>query len=148
VSDFITRIAVQRVDMPGRWFVTAVDQVAYAFLGSAVTRGVIHAPWAEDRFFAPGVVYVRTIKGGIFRAGFATLEALRQRLDRTRFVSTHRLVIVNVDRLAEFDFGGKVSRVGVGVGAQIEFLPVSRRRLKPLRSLIGLPKRIARPEPF
>jgi LytTr DNA-binding domain len=147
LSDFIARIAVQRVDMPGRWFVISVDQVAYAFLGSAATHGVVDASWAGARALSPAVVYVRTVKGGLFRAAFA-LEALRRRLDRARFVSTHRLVIVNVDRLVELDFGGRISRIGVMVGAQVEFLPVSRRRLRSLRTMIGLPKRVARPRPF
>ena len=143
-DNLVARIAVQRIDIPGRWFVIPVGHVAYAFLGSAASHGVIAAPWAGDRVLTPTAVYVRTIKGGLFRTGFATLDALRQKLDRATFVSIHRLVTVNVDRLVELDLGGNDSRVGVLVGAEVEFLPVSRRRLRPLRELIGLPKRVAR----
>ena len=135
------RIAVQRIDIPGRWLVMPIEHVAYAFLGSAASHRIIEAPWASDRVLTPTVVYVRTIKGGLFRAGSATLDALRQRLDPERFVSIHRLVTVNVHRLVEVDLGGNVSRVGVLVDADVEFLLVSRRRLRSLRELLGLPKR-------
>ena len=140
----VARIAVQRIDIPGRWFVIPVEHVAFAFLGSAVSHGAIDAPWVGERCLVPSTVYVRTVKGSLFRTGFATLDALRRWLDRMKFVSIHRLVIVNVDRLVELDLGGTISRVGVMVGAEVEFLPVSRRRLRPIRELVGLPKRVAR----
>ena len=135
---------MQRVDVPGRWFVIAVDQVVYSFLGSAARRGVIDAAWTRERCLAPNTVYVRTTKGGLFRAGFATLDALRHKLNRPPFVSVHRLAIVNVDRLVEMDLGANVSRAGLIVGTEVEFLLVSRRCLRPLRELIGLPRRLTR----
>jgi hypothetical protein len=128
--------------MPGRWFVIPVEHVSHAFLGRAVSQGVVQATWA--RGLAAGTVYVRTIKGGLFRTGFPTLAALRQKLDRERFIPIHRLVLVNVGQLVELDLVGAVSLVGVAVGSEVEFLRVSRRRLRPLRAMIGLPKRVAR----
>jgi hypothetical protein len=140
----VTRIAVQRVDMPDRWFVIPVEHVAYWFLGSAASRGVIDASWVGARTLAGAALYVRTIKGGLFRTGFASLGVVRQKLDRTRFVPVHRLLMVNVDRLVELDLASHVSRAGVAVGADVEFVRVSRRRLGVLRQLIGLPGRITR----
>jgi hypothetical protein len=141
----VSLIAVQRVGCPGRISVIGVEHLAYLFLGSAVSQNVIAASWASDRFLVPSVVYARTVKGGLFRTGFSTLDEARYHLDRTRFVSIHRLAIVNVDWLVEVDPGLKVTRVGITVGADIEFLQVSRRRLKSLREFIGgLPRRFAR----
>jgi hypothetical protein len=133
---------VQRVDLPDRWFVISAEQVAYAFLGSAVSHGGIEGPWTRE--LAPGSVYVRTIKGGLFRAGCSTLAALRELLGRDPFVPIDRLILVNVGRLVELDLEGSVNRVGVMVGTEVEFLRVSRRRLRALRELVGLPRRVTR----
>lgn len=140
----VSRIAVQRADITGRWFVIPVEHVSFAFLGAAASNGVINAPWAGDRVLAPSTVYVRTIKGGLYTTGFATLQSLRQRLDPTQFVSIHRQLIVNLDRLVQLDLGTNVSHVGVMAGPEIDFLPISRRHLRLLRELIALPKRITR----
>jgi hypothetical protein len=137
-------MAVQRIDIPGRWFVIPVSHLSFAFLGSAASDGVLEARWAHGHALAPGVVYVRTAKGGLFRTGFTTLHALRQRLDPARFVSIHRQLIVNLDRLVQLDLGTNVSQVGVLAGAEIDFLPISRRHLRLLRELIILPKRVSR----
>ena len=140
----LARIAVQRIDIPGRWLVIPVDHVAYAFLSSAVRTGVIEAPDATARCLARSAVYIRSIKGSLFRTGFSNLEALRRTLDTARFVTVHRLVIVNVSRLVELDLAGRVSRVGVMAGTQIEFIPLSRRCLRAIRELVGLPPRVQR----
>jgi hypothetical protein len=139
-----SRIAVQRIDLPGRLFVLPIDQVAYVFLGCAVNHGLIDPVWASDRVLDSATVYVRTVKGQLFDTGSATLRELRQTLDPARFFSTHRLVIVNVDRLVELDLGGRVTRVGVFVGGSVEFLPISRRRVRALRALVVFPKRVPR----
>jgi hypothetical protein len=145
VSDHaVARIAVQRTDIPGRWLIIAVEHVAYAFLGSAVRHGVIDASWSQGRCLVATAVYVRTVKGGLFRTGFTTLAVLGRWLNSVSFVSIHRLAIVNVDRLVELDLGGHMSRVGVLVGAEVEFLSVSRRRVRSIREQVGLPKRVAR----
>jgi hypothetical protein len=125
--------------------VIGVERVAYVFLGSALSESLIDAPWARDRFLVPDAVYVRTVKGELFRTGFSTLDEARQSLDPSRFVSIHRLAMVNLDWLVEVDPETRVTRVGITVGAEIEFLRVSRRLLRTLRAFIGgLPKRFAR----
>jgi hypothetical protein len=139
-----SRIAVQRIDLPGRLFVLPIEQVAYVFLGCAVNHRLIDPVWASDRVLDPAVVYVRTVKGQLFHTGSATLRELRRTLDPARFLSTHRLVIVNVDRLVELDLGGRVTRVGVFVGGGVEFLPISRRRVRALRALVVFPRRVPR----
>ena len=144
-ENFVSRIAVQRSGVPGRLMVIGVERVAYVFLGSAVSERVIDAPWARDGFLVPDAVYARTVKGGLFRTGYSTLHEARQSLDPTRFISIHRLAMVNLDLLVEVDPDLRVTRVGIAVGAEIEFLRVSRRLLRSLRALIGgLPKRFAR----
>jgi hypothetical protein len=143
-DSYVSRIAVQRVDIPGRWYVVSLEHVAFAFLGSAANHGVIHAPWIGDRVLVPNVIYVRSVKGALFRTGFSTLDTLRQKLNPARFVSIHRLLILNVNRVVELDLSSNSSLVGVMVGPEIDFLPVSRRHLRILREQFGLPKRIAR----
>jgi hypothetical protein len=44
----------------------------------------------------------------------------------------------------ELDLGPRVSRVGVAVGPESEYLTVSRRQLMLIRELVGLPGRLAR----
>ncbi len=105
---------------------------------------MIHAPWIGDRVLVPNVIYVRSVKGALFRTGFSTLDTLRQKLNPARFVSIHRLLILNVNRVVELDLSSNSSLVGVMVGPEIDFLPVSRRHLRILREQFGLPKRIAR----
>jgi hypothetical protein len=137
----VSLIAVQRIGISDRWIVIPVQKVAYAFLGSAPSRGVIDAPWVNGRVLAHGTVYVRTIDGALFRTAFSTLDGLRQQVESDRFVPINRLVTVNVNRIAELDFAGKVNRVGLQVGNDVEFLRISRRCLRELRSLIGFPPR-------
>jgi hypothetical protein len=143
-DNVISCITVQRIDIPGRWLVIPVDKIAFVFLGAAATRGLIDAPWAGAGPLAPRTVYVRTFQGALFQTGFATLDELRRRLEPTRFVSIHRLMIANVNRVVELDLAAHVSRIGVLVGNNIEFLSVSRRCLRALRERIGFPKRVKR----
>jgi hypothetical protein len=139
------------------WMVIRADHVAYLFLGSAISASgrVIEAAWAADpslepqsgsvQSLDPGAVYVRTIKGGLFRTGFRSLaDALRQ-LDPARFISVHRLAVANVDRIVQVDPEMNLTRIGLLVGSEVEFLRVSRRPLKSLRRLIGgFPRRLER----
>jgi hypothetical protein len=150
-------VAVRRLGAVRVWTVIRADHLAYLFLGSAVSVGhrVIEAPWVGNTSLEPrsnpvqpldpGAVYARTIKGGLFRTGFRSLaDALRQ-LDPTRFVAVHRLAVANVDRIVQVDPEMHVTRIGVLVGAEVEYLRVGRRPLKGLRKLIGgLPRRLER----
>jgi hypothetical protein len=142
----VSLIAVQRIGIPDRWLVIPVQKVAYAFLGPAATRGVIDAPWVGDRVLARRTVYVRTVHGALFRTAFSTIDGLRQRVESDRFVSIHRLVTANVNRIVELDFASNVNRIGLQVGNDVEFLQISRRYLTQLRPLIGFPKRTRRCE--
>jgi hypothetical protein len=151
-------IAGRRVGAARGWVVLRADHVAYFFLGSAVrgSERVIEATWTGETISDPrggpvqhvldaGAVYARTVKGGLFRTGFSSLsDALRQ-LDPSRFVAVHRLAVANVDRIVQVDPEMHLTRVGLLVGSEVEFLRVSRRPLKSLRRLIGgFPKRLDR----
>jgi hypothetical protein len=137
------RLAVRRVGLGDRFIVIPLSDVSFLFLGSAVTCGLIDSSWVAGRCPDPGAVYVRSARG-LFRSGVTRLEALRQRLDPDRFLSVHRCLIVSLDYLVELDFGRGVSRVGMAAGNEVEYLTVSRRRLRVLREAVGLPRRLAR----
>ena len=108
-------------------------QVSYFFLGSAVEGRLIHIKSEPGVQFQRHRVYARAVTGIVYRTSFRSLKRLQERLG-PRFLSIHQSLVVNLQALK--DVMRRASRVGVQVGNEIEYLPVSRRKLAALESRI------------
>jgi hypothetical protein len=54
-------------EVSDRWFLIAIEDVAYPFLGSAVLQGLIHSRWSRALRFRSASVYVRSGRGAVFQ---------------------------------------------------------------------------------
>jgi hypothetical protein len=143
LSDRLIRMSVYPTDgSADRWKLKSVNEAAYFFLGSAAPCGGLSALWGAAAPISPRTVYFRHRDGRVFRTGFTTLESLRLRLDPTKFVPVGRGLLINVDKLEELDFAGKLKQVAIRVGTELELLPVSRRAARVLRRMFGFPRRL------
>jgi hypothetical protein len=141
IPPFLDRLAVQRLDRNGRWYVLPVEQVVYAFLGSAAALRAIRAPWLRDVHLHAGNVYVRTVRGLTVRTDFRQFAELEARLEPRSFLVVNRTLAVNMRRIVELDLDGRAKQAGVAVGEGTEWLTVSRRPLEPLLDRLGFRKR-------
>lgn len=137
-SPYLSRIAARECGVCGdRYRLVHIDEVLFIFLGSAVSKRLLDATWANPRFFQSDRVYLRTRKG-IFVTRFRALKQLRARLNPENFVQIHQSLLVGIKEIDELDLDGKVKQVGMALpGGTIESLTVSRRFVHALRSQLG-----------
>jgi hypothetical protein len=135
-------VAGRRLGVCGdRHTLIPVEDILYAFLGSAVSKRLIDAAWSWQHGFRRDRVYVRTRKG-IFMTHFRSLAQLRARLNPEVFSPIHQSLLVSMNKIVEIDLGGRVKQVGVALAdGSIESLTVSRRYVKALRFRLGLSTR-------
>lgn len=142
----LDQVAVQKLDRNGRWYVLPVEQIAYAFLGSAAALRYIHAASLHDARLETENVYMRTVRGVTVRTAFRQFAELEARLDQRHFALVNRALVANVRRLTELDLKGKIKQVGIAVGDDTEWLTVRHRLIELLLLRLGFCKR--RPAPI
>ena len=90
-------------------FTIPVEQMLYAFTGTAAIRGLIDAPYVRAPSFHRSHLYVRTVKG-VFFVYFRSLAELLEHLGAMHFLLLHYGLCVNPHLEMEFDlrrFPGK-----------------------------------------
>ncbi len=126
--------------------VVPVAQIAYAFRGSAVRLGLIHAPWTRQLQVRENAVYLRTTEGEICRTECRSIGELGAALNPNLFAPIHRSLLVNMRKIRQLD-EGKVTLVDLAVKDKTESVTASRRHVPSLRARLGLRSRRRRKLP-
>lgn len=127
------RLAVRRLDIDDPPIdLVEFHDIAFAFVrGATVNRlrtpPLIDAPWVFRHRFAPRVVYIRTLNGGLYRTSLETLRELSTLLDPAKFMVIHRSVLVNVARVTQLHFASKMKQVAFRIAGAMEFVRTSRQ---------------------
>lgn len=141
----LSRLAVRKADLSeDRYVLVATDDIVFAFSRGALSlqQALISAPWTRQQIFHADRIYLRTSRGGPFVTQFKSLSELQARLDAEKFFALHKSVLVNIQKLTEIDLSGRLKQVGVSLtNGSVEWLTVSRRAVRILRPLLGLPSR-------
>ena len=133
------RIQVQPLDAEpgGRVIFLPPDQVAYLFRASAVRHNLIQPDGAPLPDLGEDCVYVRTVKGMVYRSARRSLSESEEELGH-QFFFTHQSILVNQTAVVEFYTRPDYERVGARVASGIDYLAISRRRLAEVkRRLLG-----------
>jgi hypothetical protein len=119
-------------DPNGRILFLAPMQVSYFFRGSAVRQELIQANGIPLPAVADDGVYVRTIKGSVYRAVWRSLAEVAGELGE-HFFSVHQSLLVNVNLVVDAYLRADPHRVGLRVAPQADYLAVARRQVTALR---------------
>ncbi len=120
------------------WLLIPLDQIAYFFLGSAVGRRLIQSRTLRGGPFRSSAVYLRTVKGGLFRTNFRTLAEALARVD-CNFISVHQSLVINLSVAREVYPRRHDPAVGIRIAGlnDTDYLRMARRRVAPLLARLG-----------
>ena len=114
------------------------EQVAYFFSGSAVENGLITTVWVPARpTLIPGEIYVRTIKGEVYRAVQRSLAEIGRQFGEPLFL-IHQSLLINLNMLHSACLRPPDRLVGMRVNTgvrgakEIDYLTVARSRVADL----------------
>jgi hypothetical protein len=143
-SGSLPRIAVSDPATRGRashFSLISQNEILYAFIGTSLRYPLIQASWKEQKRLRRSRVFIRTPKG-VFMTRFRSLAALQASLDSRPFLRIHQGLLINVLKITQLDASGRLNQVAVALSdGTVEWLSISRRSLKTLRSLVGLSSR-------
>lgn len=116
------------------------------FLGKSATNGVLRPDWRHSFSFRADGVYVRTARD-VYETGLRSLENVIGREPLEDFIPVHQSVLVNANKVREFDATGRVKMIGLPVLGPdgkwlLEWMSVSRRGFRPIRSRFEPPGRL------
>jgi hypothetical protein len=115
--------------------------VRYVFTGAAVSAALRDIPRLALLNLRPTGVYVRTDKG-ITAVHLRSLKRSVEHFACAGFLLLNTGLYVHVRHLANVELEPRSKRVSVQISVQeVEWLRASRRQLRLLRALLGLPSR-------
>ena len=123
-----------------RYTVIPVTEILYAFNESATALSLIDASWTGSLDFRHGHVYVRA-RDGVFFVHSRSLAELLERLEPYRFLALSHSLFVHIHKVIDFDWKGRLKRVGVASDGATEWLTVNRRHIPAVRETFDLPRR-------
>jgi hypothetical protein len=138
---FVPAVVVGR-ESTGRDLLIPPAEVLYYFLARATL--LIRSAWSEQWRLKSDRVYLRT-REHVLRSRFRALGELAERLRDPGLVRVNQGVLVNLSHATEINLHER--QIGVALapsrtGArEIEWITISKRRLRPLREHLVLPFR-------
>jgi hypothetical protein len=122
-------------DPTGKTLFLLPNEIAYFFTAGAVRNGLIEANGNPLPTNLDDGVYIRTIKGAVYRAAQRSLAGLSERL-AAGFFQIGQSLLFNVNAIVEAFLRAEPYRIGVRVAPVMDHLSVSRRSQKALRALL------------
>ncbi len=123
-----------------RYTLLGVNDVAYAFLGSAFSRKTTETQQQNEPAFRDDRLYIRTIQGAYFRSPCRSLKTLSTSLRPHLFLNIQKALLVNMKNVKEIDFSEKKLALGLAKGSLL-WLKIGRRYVKTFRQLLLSPEK-------
>lgn len=144
-SHFLSEMAAREVgfdkDTVGLiedWYtiVPLEEEACYVFVGSALSREIIRAPWIKPRLFRRGRVYLRGPKG-LYVTDHRSLTEFRDLLDPYLLMPIDQSLLVNIKTRPRPRVSFRERIMSFVFSHGTEALTISRRHVSPLRKRLG-----------